>query len=175
LETIAVYWEARVKTYGFQEETDLSLLEIIMERNRIGEWGRLINEAGGRDIPFLLCLIQSCGGGGLHIFLLLKREGEEVLLKRLTRSVHAPEEGSIHVTAPVEMIHFQGPHFGDRHGIADAAFKALEKGGIPVLAAACSGSSIYLVLPEKKARPAGALLEEVFEVPNRRRRTTTRS
>ena len=65
------------------------------------------------------------------------------------------------------MIHFQGPHFGDRYGILDIALDALSGGGIPVLAAACTGASISLILSEKMAEPARALLEEVYEIPKR--------
>ena len=63
------------------------------------------------------------------------------------------------------MISFQGPHFGDRYGIADTAFKALARQGVPILITVCSGAALYIVLPENKLHEARPLLAEAFEVP----------
>jgi aspartokinase len=68
------------------------------------------------------------------------------------------------------MVHFQGPHFGDRYGIADAAFRALTEGDLSPLAVSCSGASIYLVFRQGEAGEAVRLLEKVFEVPRGRTR-----
>ena len=74
-------------------------------------------------------------------------------------------EKYFHLTSPVELISFQGPHFGDRYGIAYSAFKALDDREVPILVAACSGSVVYIVMPEKKLQEAKLILAEAFEVP----------
>ena len=67
---------------------------------------------------------------------------------------------------PAEMVFFQGPHFGDRYGILDAAVRGLAARRVKMTAAACSGACIYIVLPEGKSEGAAvAALSEVFEIP----------
>ncbi len=58
----------------------------------------------------------------------------------------------------VELVSFQGPHFGDRYGIADAALNALAVQGVPLLALACTGASVYLITARGKSGfgPRGA-------------------
>ncbi|MBN2123087.1 MAG: hypothetical protein JW821_02235 [Deltaproteobacteria bacterium] len=173
METIAVYWEARVKTYGFQEERDLALVQVSIEQSLLDEWGLVLDGLGDRDIPFVLVLMQPSQDGRLDFRFLLKREWEGPFLDHLAGFLRGRGKECVRVAAPVEMIHFQGPHFGDRYGIVDAAFRALIRGNVPVLAVSCSGASVYLILPEKEARTALPLLEEAFEVPRRRPRFQT--
>ena len=71
----------------------------------------------------------------------------------------------VKTTAPVELIYFQGPHYGDRYGIAHAAFGTLEAQNLKILAAGCTGASIYIIVPEKSAQTAVRCLSEAFEIP----------
>ena len=59
---------------------------------------------------------------------------------------------SLQTIAPVELIYLHGPHFQDRYGIAEAALSPLQKADIPILAAGCSGTSVYIVVPENRRR-----------------------
>lgn len=165
METIAVYWEPRVKTYGFNEVTDLSLLELILEPEQMAEISFRLQELGNFGISFFLVLAQNFGDQRLWLYLLAKYQWEEKIMAQLLQVLGGDPGESIRVTAPVGLIYFQGPHFGDRHGIADSAFGALAKEAIPVLAAGCSASSIYLVLPEERLGEGGKLLAEAFELP----------
>jgi aspartokinase len=73
-------------------------------------------------------------------------------------------EGTVRVL-PVEVVYFYGPHFGDRYGIAEAALKVLTESGIRATASACSGSCVYLVLPEGQSEEAVRALSRTFEIP----------
>jgi hypothetical protein len=74
-------------------------------------------------------------------------------------------------TEPVDLLHFRGPHFGDRYGILASALSALERGGVPVWTSACSASSIYLVLPPGSTPRAREALTPAFIVPAPARRS----
>lgn len=166
-ETIAVYWEPKVKTYGFQVSKGLSLVEIFVSPGQLAEWGENIQALEDAVAHFVFVLIQQALGGGFHVYLLMEGREHETILEQ-SRPLFSEGQGdSTHIISPVEMIHFQGPHFGDRYGIVDTAFNALNKAAISILAAACTGASIYLVLPEKKAEPAKSVLKEIFEIPKR--------
>jgi len=69
------------------------------------------------------------------------------------------------VITPVELIYFQGPHFGDRFGIADFTYRALKDDADDLLGAVFSCASIYLVLPEGAAGRAKERLTAAFHVP----------
>jgi aspartokinase len=166
LETIAVYWEPKIKVYGFQELTDLSLLELDFKPDRMPEWGLVLGDLDDVGSRFELVLMQYVKGQSVRLYILLKREWEDRVTEILHRKIRKGSEGTVSITSPAELIFFYGPHFGDRYGIGDAAFKVLTRETIPIIAAACSGSAVYIVLPENMANKVRILLAEAFEVPN---------
>ncbi|NQT56495.1 MAG: hypothetical protein HQ551_09730 [Desulfobacteraceae bacterium] len=165
METIAVYWEPRIKTYGFNKVNDLSLLELVLHPAQIADLGFGIQELGDLEIGFLLVLAQHTGDQELRVDLLVKRQWEKKIIDHVHHIIGGNLDESIHVTTPVGLIYFQGPHFGDRYGVADSAFGALSRKSIPILAVGCSASSIYLVLPQERLEESKTLLTEAFELP----------
>lgn len=164
METIATYWEARIKTYGFHIRTDLCLFQLRVERFRIGLLGQKFCRMGEEEIPLLLTFARDTPQGLSTCFVvphLLEGRVREMLreeenLAKDTASAHA---------LPVEIVFFYGPHFGDRYGIAKATLEPLEGCGIHPIATACSGSCVYLVLPEGRSEEAVRILSQAFEIP----------
>lgn len=100
--------------------------------------------------------------GDLFRLLLVMEPEVAACLSRLLREKGL---GPLEVEAPVALLFFQGPHYGDRHGIADTALRALEDHGLAPLASACSQSCIYLVLPDAEAEEGESALSAVFLIP----------
>jgi hypothetical protein len=73
----------------------------------------------------------------------------------------------LRMESPVEMIFFYGPHFGDRYGIADTALGILREKGLPIIAAGCTGASVYIILPENCAAKARDVLSDSFDTPKK--------
>jgi hypothetical protein len=165
LETVAVYWEPRAKTYGFNEVRGLSLLKIALEPDKMAALGSGIYDLGELEIRLFLVLIQDGGTRGLDVSLLIEQGREPPILDLIAGVVGKDPEEAIQRSFPVGLIYFQGPHYGDRYGIADSAFRALVQRDIPILAAGCSLSSIYLVLPEDKMEEGRGALAKAFEPP----------
>jgi hypothetical protein len=165
METIAVYCEPRIKTYGFHGACNLSLLELGFKTERLDRWGSVIQKIGDLGVGFDLVLIQYLGGQGLRTHILFKCQWETEVLGYMNPMIRADAGEQIRVTSPVELVYFYGPHFGDRYGIADSVFRTLAAKSIPILAAGCSGSAVYLVLPQGKAQDARTTLSDAFEVP----------
>jgi len=165
VQTIAVYWEPKIKTYGFNEAADLSLLELGFNQGQLSEWGKGLQGMGDLGIRFELVLLQYLKDQGFRLYILFKRGDEDQVIGYIRQITRKDAEGTFYVTSPVELIYFYGPHFGDRYGIADAAFKALNRKDIPIIVAGCSGAGIYLALPDKMAKQARSLLASAFEVP----------
>ncbi|MGA8021029.1 MAG: hypothetical protein WCA42_19335 [Desulfobacterales bacterium] len=165
METFAVYWEPKPKTYGFKEVIDLSLLNIEIRPGKMSQWGLWLMELSDLDIGFHLILAKYSTHQKLRLYILLEKLWGDRVLSYLGKKIDPDSEKDFHLTYPVELISFQGPHFGDRYGIADTAFKALDGQGVPVLISVFAGAAVYIVLPEKKLQDARPILLEAFEVP----------
>ena len=165
METFAVYWEPKPKTYGFNEIFDLSLLNIEIRPGKMSQWGLWLMELADIDIGFHLILAKYSTHQKFRLYILLEKPWADHVLSYIDKQIDLESEKDFHLTYPVELISFQGPHFGDRYGIADTAFKALDGQGVPVLITVCSGAAVYIVLPEKKLQDARPLLLKAFEVP----------
>jgi aspartokinase len=165
VETIAVYWEAKPKTYGFTEVTDLSLLNIEVAPDKLAHWGLWLLELADIRVDFHLVLAKYSTQQKLRLYILLEKPWVDRVLLQVGKGIDPDSKDNLHLTSPVELITFQGPHFGDRYGIAHSALKALDDQGMPILVAACSGAAVYLVLPERMLEKARLSLAEVFEVP----------
>ena len=165
METIAVYWEPKPKTYGFKEVIDLSLMNIEIRPGKMSQWGLWLMELADLNIGFHLSIAKYSNRQELRLYILLEKFWADSVLSHIDKRIDPESEKYFHLTSPVELISFQGPHFGDRYGIAYSAFKALDDRGVPILIAACSGAAVYIVLPEKKLQDARPLLLEAFEVP----------
>jgi len=165
VETIAVYWEPKPKTYGFKEVFDLSLLNIEIRPGEMPQWGLWLMELADLDIGFHLILAKYSTHQRLRLYILLEKLWGDRVLSYLGKKIDVDSGKDFHLTYPVELISFQGPHFGDRYGIADTAFKALDGQKVPVLITVFAGAAVYIVLPEKKLQDARPLLMEAFEVP----------
>ena len=166
METIAVYWESRIKTYGFQVERELSLFKISMAPGELAGFGAaMFNETG--EIHFSWSLVQASSTHTLTIFLLLAKKWERAMHAIL--GAYRTESGCIdlQVHSPVEMVFFHGPHFGDRYGIADTAMGELREKGLSILIAGCTGASVYLIVPEHCSAETKNVLSGVFDTPKK--------
>jgi aspartokinase len=163
LETKAAYWESRIKTYGFQRMVGLSLLRMTVHSRDMESLGQAFCRLGEEGVGFLLVFSQR-RGKSLEVCLVVTAKWTRVIEERVEEFL-AGAEKSFQPGVPAEMVFFQGPHFGDRYGILEAAVRGLAARRVKMTAAACSGSCIYIVLPEGKSEEAVAALSEVFEIP----------
>lgn len=163
LETRAAYWESRIKTYGFQRVTDLSLFQIAVDRARIDSLGRAFCRLGDAGVGFHLVSSRP-SSRGLEVLLLAPAQWTKVIEEHMQEFAEGSEK-AMERTSPAEMVFFQGPHFGERYGIVDTTLQALTARGVQMTAMACSGSCIYVVLPEGRSEEALLALSEVFEIP----------
>jgi aspartokinase len=164
LEITAAYWEARIKTYGFHRVTDLSLFELDVESSKMSVLGHTLCRMGEEGIPLVLAFSWITLREFSACFV-VPRLFEGTTRDLLRRAVNSCSEGIARRDLPVEVVYFYGPHFGDRYGIAEAALRALAGSGIQTTATVCSGSCVYLVLPDGGSGEAVRVLSETFEIP----------
>jgi len=160
METIAVYWESRIKTYGFQRITDLALIEFSSPLSEIKSLGKILSQDDLIVLRPKFIISQVSNHEISFIFCLPLKESKDFhtsLEKTSTPTLHK----YIH---PVSIIFFHGPHFGDRYGIANATFSSLSKAGLKIIASGCSSASVFLVLAQHDIEKAEEILSETFEV-----------
>jgi len=165
LETSAVYWEPKIKTYGFHEVYDLTMLEGTIQQERIAQFGSFLENLDVPEISFHLILMQTLKDHVIDFRIVLDRKWEEKIQQTCNSIIREKGEESFLLQSPVELIYFFGPHFGDRYGIADTTFQVLVENNLPVLAAGFSGSAVYLVLPDKGIQKVRPVFTSAFEVP----------
>jgi aspartokinase len=160
METIAVYWESRIKTYGFQRISELALLELSCPFTAVESLGEILisHDVQCLNAPFILA--QESERGLSFVFCLPERQGME--FHASLEQIHSPF--SQQYMYPVGIIFFHGPHFGDRYGIAEAAFSAVAKEGIRLIASGCASSSVYLIMAQDDLGRAEEGLKKTFEV-----------
>ncbi len=165
MEVIAVYWEPKIKTYGFQVKSGLRLVTLALPLDRVAQWARCLGRGKDPRPGFILVLAQAVEAGALRIHLLLEPRRAEKAGGPIRELVSGQAGALLETDTPAELVYFQGPHFGDRYGIADAVFRCLAGRDWQILAAAFSGASVYLAVPENRAQAAVECLCESFVTP----------
>lgn len=160
METIAVYWESRIKTYGFQRITDLAIIEFSYPLSEIKSLGEIFSQDDLQILRPKFIIAQESDHEISFIFCLPGKEGKgfHLSLKK------PPRPTPNRYIYPVGIIFFHGPHFGDRYGIADATFSTLSKADIKIIASSCSSASVFLVLSHDDIDRAEEVLSKTFEV-----------
>jgi hypothetical protein len=164
METVVMYWESQIKTYGFHVVKDLALYRYRLPADLPAEWTRAIERIEDEPNRFHLVYTQLNESFETDLRLLCAPEQGVQLARRIAAEIPAAED-RLHVAAPVELILFQGPHFGDRFGVADFTYKALRDKSDVLLAAVFACASIYLILPEGAADETRIRLAAAFRVP----------
>ncbi len=129
METIAVYWEPVIKTYGFMEKTGLSLFKFSCPVDRMADWGHRLQDWGTAGDGFIMVAGSNLNGKTLQFNLLFEAQGVDRYQAFLEKWLEEEPRMSLQVESPVELIYFHGPHYGDRYGIASAALNALDPPG----------------------------------------------
>ena len=163
METIAVYWEEKIRVYGLNRQTGLSMHTLVFPADQLALLSGRLAELERFGCEFQLVTLQTVAAGSLQICLVLDRDhSESSVLQLLEDGLQGQNATSARTTSPVELLYLHGPHFQDRYGIAEAAIAPLCKAEIPILATACSGASIFIVVPENRSQHAADCLAETF-------------
>lgn len=149
-ETSATYTESRIRTYGILEKPGLFMYHMKTDQAGLAAAGKKIRGLADAGIKF--CFVSAATGPGDRVFITIFTDKTEGCKSTDALPGH-------------DIIHFQGPHFGDRHGIADRAFSALLQNEIMIVSAGCVGASIYIAVDAKTGVKAKNILGASFDDP----------
>lgn len=147
-ETRATYVEKRIKTYGMGLTPGLTLNAYVFADDGLVRFGNRLRSLGP-------------AAEFAHVSARMTPD-RRIVLYLLSRDP-LPEPGQR--DWPAEMLHFHGPHFGDRYGIMSQALRCLDAHRVPVYQAGCTGASIHLILPGNRGLDAKEALTDVFDNP----------
>lgn len=167
-ETVAQYVEFRIKTYGIQVKTGLTLLSAYIPVDEMGLWGQSLMAATERGFRFSYASAAVGGDRKIKLDLVIEPGGGKSRHPDIAR--HLPEGAGLsrfEITENAEMICFHGPHFGDRYGIADKTLSRLGHFHVPVWLAGCVGATVTVVVPPDMGAAAKDALSDVFSIPQR--------
>jgi len=165
METIAVYWESRIRTYGFHLCEALRMCRIDIAPEKMVQWGQALQSMADQGPVFQVVWAQGGQGGATRFFLLSDEIHWVRLNPFLDRQLAVGNVSVMGDPTRVDLLFFQGPHYGDRYGVLDFTLTPLIEAQIPILAVACSVATIYLVLRTGWGGQAKALLTNAFEIP----------
>jgi hypothetical protein len=168
METIAVYWESTIRTYGFNLFQGLRMCRVGMPSSNMARWGAALQSLADHEPAFRLVWAQSEPPETVTFFLLFDDDHWSRVQPFLRRQLQIGTIGTLPGTETVDLVFFQGPHYGDRYGVLDFTLAPLTENGIPLLAIACSVATIYLVLPAGWGGKAKTILSSSFEIPRNR-------
>jgi len=163
METIAVYWEERIKIYGISTKQGLTLLSLYPVDVSATGIAVMCSSLSSFLPEFVLSAYQQ--GAKPRFDIVMPGEIETDAAARLRQALDNLKDVGVTVVNDVTMISLHGPHFQDRFGIAEVAVKALTVSHIPVLLHVCAGTSLQLIVPSNWCKQASDLLHQTFVIP----------
>ena len=163
-EVVASYQEKRPKIYGLEWLTGQNLFTLEVSNYNLSPMGNTLIDFSiqGFQLPFLTST-PTTEKQGLNLFLCLPDHDNQIY-PELKNSL--PSESVPIRIAPVAVFSMNGPHFGDRYGIASELLAAINRAGVQLLALGCAIASINGVVPADQIEATTDVIKQCFDVPS---------
>jgi aspartokinase len=157
---IASYQEKVIRIYDIVQQAELDLWNLAADQRGLTKLGEALMVLGQWEIrmPFVIGL-PTPEDRLVFTFCFSKEQDARI------RETFYSYLGNIALSrhSQVAALYIHGPHFGDRYGIANTLVRALERGGVSLLALGCAVSSISLIIREGEIMAAVKALEATFQ------------
>jgi aspartokinase len=163
-EVVASYQEKQAKVYALEWQDGQELVRVNLNRSNLGLMGNAFRDFAGLDRVFTFLVSNpSDERKTANLFFCLPEPGRgesthtirELLPEALTER-----------TSPVSVFSMNGPHFGDRYGIASELLTAFDRARVDLLALSCSIHSITGVVHSGQSDSSIRAIQACFEVPS---------
>jgi aspartokinase len=162
-EVVASYQEKKPKVYALEWQDGQDLLRASMETQDLGVMGTALK--GLSQLKFsltFLIMTPSQAKRETNLFFCIPKSDKgsySDMIKGLSPGIITSR------ASPVALFSMNGPHFGDRYGIASELFFALKRAQVELLALSCSIASIAGVVPAEHVHSAIHAIQACFDVP----------
>ncbi len=163
-EVVASYQEQRPKVYGLEYQKGQELVNISFDKKRMADVGASFRELANRGANINFLATRACDRDNEdHLLFCIPSTGTASITEILNGAV---QKEKIWCMAPVATFSMNGPHFGDRYGIASELLQAFLEKGIDVIGLSCTIASITGVVPSEQVERAVESIQSCFEVPS---------
>jgi aspartokinase len=163
-EVVASYQEQRPKVYGLEVHEDQTLLRAKFKDGNLSQLGTLFKEfaQAGLNLTFIATCPVKAEEEGLLTFCLpaSKDHSGTEIISEITPGI------DVENLSPVSVFSMNGPHFGDRYGIAKELFLAFKQDNIDILGLSCTIASITGIVSSLQLESAIHAIQTCFEVPS---------
>jgi aspartokinase len=157
---IASYQEKIIRIYDIIQQGELDLWSLVVDQSGVAQLARAMIDLGqlGIRMPFVIAVLSPEN----RLVFNFCFPGEKDAQIRETFSAQLGNT-ALARHSQVEALYIHGPHFGDRYGIANTLVRALERGGVSLLALGCAVSSISVIIRKEDLGQAVQVLEATFQ------------
>ena len=163
-EVVATYQEQKPKVYGLEHYEGQQLLLAKATRPEIARIGGAFNYFAELGLHLTAAVLgPSWGDEGVVLAFCLPESLDFDYIEIIGR--FTGHEADIHRISSVSVFSMNGPHFGDRYGIASELLTTFDLNGIDLLCLSCTIASITGVVPSIQIDSAIQAIQECFDVP----------
>ncbi len=163
-EVVASYQEKKPKVYALEWQGEQGLFQIKINMDNLRTVGEAFRGLSQPDFPLAFLITgPSKEDRATNLFFCVPHSGMpncEKILRELSDEARGTR------VASVASFSMNGPHFGDRYGIANDLLTAFEEAQVELLGLSCSVASISGVVPADQIHPAIQAIQGCFEVPS---------
>jgi len=161
-EVVASYQERQPKIYFLQWQDGQDILDLTVRREMLGTAGAFLNHLALQGLSFNFLVGAPFPRRPARLFFNLPLQQR----KRFDKAVRdSPASLEIKRIPSMALFSMNGPHFGDRYGIAGRLLEALADAGLDLFSLSCSIASIMGALPADQIESAVGIIQDCFEVP----------
>jgi aspartokinase len=163
-EVVASYQEKQPKVYALEWQDGQELLRVNLNRRDLGVMGNALRAFSGKDRGFSFLVSNPTNEKKTtSLFFCLPGYVQQDSTNLIRELLSEAPTDSI---SPVAVFSMNGPHFGDRYGIASELLTAFDRAHVDLLALSCSIHSITGVVPADQGDSTIQAIQACFEVPS---------
>jgi aspartokinase len=163
-EVVASYQEKQPKVYALEWQDGQELLRVSLSRRDLGVMGNTLRAFSAKDRGFSFLVSNPTDEKKTtRLFFCLPGSGQQDSTNIIRELL---SEAPMESVSPVAVFSMNGPHFGDRYGIASELLTAFDRARVDLLALSCSIHSINGVVPAHQGESTIEAIQACFEVPS---------
>lgn len=168
-EVVASYQEKKPKVYGLEWRDGQELFRVKLNKHNLCEVGTAFRELSRQGIVLTFLITSPTREKGEAMLSLALPHSKKQHYRKVLEDLST---GNVIETAsPVAHFAMNGPHFGDRYGIASELLTAIDSAHIELLGLSCSIASITGIVPAEQIHDAVQAVKGCFEIPSVWKRT----
>lgn len=162
-EVVASYQERRPKVYGLEVHENQAFMRVTLKGGELPQLGALFKKFAGSNLNITFIATGPCQAEEIGLLAFCAPESENKTFTEIVSGI-APAI-NVKSVSPVSVFSMNGPHFGDRYGIANELLRAFKQEKTDFLGLSCTIASVTGVVPSHRLESATRAIQTCFEVP----------